>query len=118
MIHVAIEHRLMHAETFSYILHNLSHDRKIGPTPPARTAGSVAHRMIEIPAGHATLGRDRQEGFGWDNEFSAITVHVPAFSISKYKVTNGQYLEFVRSEEHTSELQSLAYLVCRLLLEK
>src|SRR2546423_5894181 len=25
---------------------------------------------------------------------------------------------FSRSEEHTSELQSLAYLVCRLLLEK
>src|SRR2546425_702932 len=25
---------------------------------------------------------------------------------------------FPRSEEHTSELQSLAYLVCRLLLEK
>src|SRR5205823_8343802 len=25
---------------------------------------------------------------------------------------------FTRSEEHTSELQSLAYLVCRLLLEK
>src|SRR3989441_1368566 len=25
---------------------------------------------------------------------------------------------FCRSEEHTSELQSLAYLVCRLLLEK
>src|SRR2546425_2224491 len=26
--------------------------------------------------------------------------------------------DHVRSEEHTSELQSLAYLVCRLLLEK
>src|SRR2546425_9321581 len=26
--------------------------------------------------------------------------------------------DFERSEEHTSELQSLAYLVCRLLLEK
>src|SRR2546425_9547223 len=26
--------------------------------------------------------------------------------------------ELCRSEEHTSELQSLAYLVCRLLLEK
>src|SRR2546425_9677429 len=26
--------------------------------------------------------------------------------------------EIARSEEHTSELQSLAYLVCRLLLEK
>src|SRR2546425_6045033 len=29
--------------------------------------------------------------------------------------SNGNYQ---RSEEHTSELQSLAYLVCRLLLEK
>src|SRR3989441_7845115 len=27
-------------------------------------------------------------------------------------------IEGLRSEEHTSELQSLAYLVCRLLLEK
>src|SRR2546425_11025369 len=30
----------------------------------------------------------------------------------------GQVLRIDRSEEHTSELQSLAYLVCRLLLEK
>src|SRR2546425_5239185 len=29
-----------------------------------------------------------------------------------------QHLLDARSEEHTSELQSLAYLVCRLLLEK
>src|SRR2546425_9325676 len=29
-----------------------------------------------------------------------------------------ELLEAGRSEEHTSELQSLAYLVCRLLLEK
>src|SRR2546423_8067735 len=32
-------------------------------------------------------------------------------------IEEGYDLE-VRSEEHTSELQSLAYLVCRLLLEK
>src|SRR2546425_1434155 len=30
----------------------------------------------------------------------------------------GEFYGEVRSEEHTSELQSLAYLVCRLLLEK
>src|SRR5205823_9611200 len=30
----------------------------------------------------------------------------------------GEILASTRSEEHTSELQSLAYLVCRLLLEK
>src|SRR2546425_4364161 len=33
-------------------------------------------------------------------------------------VPGGTYLGDFRSEEHTSELQSLAYLVCRLLLEK
>src|SRR2546423_15462185 len=32
-------------------------------------------------------------------------------------ITSTQLAIFVRSEEHTSELQSLAYLVCRLLLE-
>src|SRR5687767_15535901 len=31
---------------------------------------------------------------------------------------SGGYTLRYRSEEHTSELQSLAYLVCRLLLEK
>src|SRR5687767_15212449 len=35
----------------------------------------------------------------------------------KYLGTN-LFGKGVRSEEHTSELQSLAYLVCRLLLEK
>src|SRR3712207_7250404 len=30
----------------------------------------------------------------------------------------GERLEQIRSEEHTSELQSRQYLVCRLLLEK
>src|SRR3989449_7136554 len=31
---------------------------------------------------------------------------------------HGGILEYVRSEEHTSELQSRLHLVCRLLLEK
>src|SRR2546425_6946978 len=34
------------------------------------------------------------------------------------QVTAGPARKWLRSEEHTSELQSLAYLVCRLLLEK
>src|SRR2546425_7278527 len=38
--------------------------------------------------------------------------------ISPWGVTASQLMVPVRSEEHTSELQSLAYLVCRLLLEK
>src|SRR5258708_14855386 len=29
LLHVAIEHRLMHAETLAYILHNMPYDRKV-----------------------------------------------------------------------------------------
>src|SRR2546425_9775594 len=36
----------------------------------------------------------------------------------KKAIPNTDVRGYVRSEEHTSELQSLAYLVCRLLLEK
>jgi ergothioneine biosynthesis protein EgtB len=33
--------------------------------------------------------------FGWDNEYESHTVEVPAFCIDQYKVTNGQYAEFI-----------------------
>src|SRR2546425_13367948 len=41
-------------------------------------------------------------------------------ALSERKTTSTVWArrESTRSEEHTSELQSLAYLVCRLLLEK
>src|SRR3712207_7635534 len=40
------------------------------------------------------------------------------FSSSRAYVSPPRYAEAERSEEHTSELQSRQYLVCRLLLEK
>src|SRR5205823_13402284 len=48
------------------------------------------------------------------NTFSTLTTGLEEFSVRRGEgIVQGQ-----RSEEHTSELQSLAYLVCRLLLEK
>src|SRR3712207_8283981 len=42
-------------------------------------------------------------------------VHLLASQLGFY---GRRYHRYVRSEEHTSELQSRQYLVCRLLLEK
>lgn len=96
LIEAAIEHRLMHAETLAYILHQLPYDRKSAPEAPAVAGrGAPQSRMIEIPGGPAELGLCPGDGFGWDNEYHAHRVEVPAFSIGKYKVTNGEYLEFV-----------------------
>ncbi len=96
-LHVALEHRLMHAETLAYMLHNLPFEAKLPPDgKPGASGPAPAGRFIEIPAGTATLGREAGDGFGWDNEFRAHHVGVAPFAIAQHKVTNGEYLEFVR----------------------
>ena len=95
---VAIEHRLMHAETLAYMLHWLPFSLKHSqPLPIGAGARQPLNRQVEIPAGSAKLGLPRDGSvFGWDNEFDEHDVQVPAFAIDKYKVTNSEYLEFVR----------------------
>jgi ergothioneine biosynthesis protein EgtB len=97
LLNVAIEHRLMHAETLAYMLHQLPLDRKVAELDAPNLAGPpVAHRVVAIPAGPVALGLDRNsQSFGWDNEYETHTVDVPAFEIDRYKVTNRQYLEFI-----------------------
>jgi len=101
LLNVAIEHRLMHAETLSYMLHRL-------PVGSLRAAGddeAVAdeamppwHEVrIDVPAGGVVLGEGpgHVAVFGWDNEIAAHDVEVPAFASGKHLVSNGQYLAFM-----------------------
>src|SRR5687767_15457553 len=65
----------------------------------------LLHVRHRLPRG-VHLHRSRREARGHDREVpDAVRDRPPP-------------LRVLRSEEHTSELQSLAYLVCRLLLEK
>ena len=103
MLSTALEHRLMHAETFAYLLHALSIDQKLIPSvAPLPQSASPIQVMREIPVGTVTLGQSREHHngryhFGWDNEFEGHEVSVASFAMSKYKVTNREYLEFVRA---------------------
>src|SRR5208282_2487827 len=70
MLEVAIEHRLMHAETLAYMLHRLPTDRKIrGPVSLATQNKPHKSKLVEIPGGRVTLGlkKDGGDEFGWDN---------------------------------------------------
>jgi iron(II)-dependent oxidoreductase len=100
MLEVAIEHRLMHAETLAYMFHQLPPDRKIPAVNELiwKTPHAKSHRL-EIPAGQATLGLQRIHGdeFGWDNEFEANDVFVPGFTIDNYNVKNRDFLLFMDS---------------------
>lgn len=102
LLNVAIEHRLMHAETLAYMLHQLPLNRKVKPagTPTLvrhqRGDDSEKDRPIEIREGLATLGISRRDkAFGWDNEFERHQVQVPKFSIDRYKVSNGDFEMFI-----------------------
>jgi gamma-glutamyl hercynylcysteine S-oxide synthase len=98
LLDVAIEHRWMHAETLASILHGLPYDRKLAPAGYGYPeAEPVAGAMVRVPRGEAWLGRERGDGFGWDNEFDEQCVEVEAFSIGRTKVTNGEYLAFVEA---------------------
>jgi ergothioneine biosynthesis protein EgtB len=98
LLHVAIEHRLMHAETLAYLLHNLAVDRKAAHAAPAHDLTPAPQpSQVTIPEGVATLGQSRDDGnFGWDNEFEPEQHRVPSFSIDVFPVTNAEYLKFVQ----------------------
>jgi gamma-glutamyl hercynylcysteine S-oxide synthase len=105
LFNVALEHRLMHAETLAYILHQMPFERKRKQAARNVIESSVfaAGEGIRIPAGEAVLGLPHDSLisdpiiFGWDNEFNEQTVHVPEFTIDRYKVTNGEFLRFVEA---------------------
>jgi iron(II)-dependent oxidoreductase len=115
LLHVAIEHRLMHAETLAYLLHELAYEDKYPQPAASEWDSEAAPRSVSIPAGGATLGRPRTSAengatkntvaaFGWDNEFEEQRVAVPAFGIGAYPVTNREFLAFIRAggyEERT-----------------
>lgn len=107
LINVAIEHRLMHAETLAYLLHQLNYDQKNAPgdyKSAATNGTSIANSMVQIPAGTATLGLRRDSGrFGWDNEFEENRVDVAQFRVSAYPVTNGEFLEFVNARGYEND---------------
>jgi ergothioneine biosynthesis protein EgtB len=101
LLNVAVEHRLMHAETLAYMLHRLPFDRKVAPAMPVSRLAPVRANsgMLEIPEGLAVLGLSRGgDAFGWDNEFERNSVNVEAFTIDRYKTTNAEYMGFMNDD--------------------
>src|SRR2546425_7132917 len=85
-------------------------------TEPSAYLKSAAHQPVHWhPWGEPAFARARAED-------KPILLDIGAVWCHWCHVMDGESYDdpevATRSEEHTSELQSLAYLVCRLLLEK
>jgi ergothioneine biosynthesis protein EgtB len=100
LLNVAIEHRLMHAETLTYMLHQLPLRCKTPKSfDSAINVPTMTPEMVGIPAGTAILGLRRSDDtFGWDNEYEEHAVEVPEFLIDRYMVTNGEFLKFIEAD--------------------
>ena len=100
---LAFEHEKIHLETSSVLMRQLPIDAVEAP-PGWRTAPTFAtepsaaplNDLIAVPAQTVAIGKPRDfPTFGFDNEYGMRTVHVPAFSASKFLVTNAEFLPFV-----------------------
>lgn len=62
-----------------------------------------------IPEGTYILGTDDGEGFASDAEGPARPVHLPAFRISPYAVTNAEFAAFVQSTGYVTEAEKFGW---------
>ncbi len=118
IILMGIEHERIHIETSS-VLHRqmpLEFVKTVEgfescqafPTAPQNT-------LIEIEEQTITLGKERTHHlYGWDNEYGTQTEQLEPFKVSKYLVSNGEYLPFVLEggyeDERYWDEEGLAFL--------
>ena len=110
LLHVAIEHRLMHAETLAYLLHNLPVEKKDSQhaRPPADPRPAPEPRQVTIPAGVATLGQPRERSrvsAGTMNSSASSVLVSRAFRSTSFPVTNARISE-IRSSRRLSKTPS------------
>ncbi|MCP9496850.1 MAG: SUMF1/EgtB/PvdO family nonheme iron enzyme [Pyrinomonadaceae bacterium MAG19_C2-C3] len=103
---LVLEHERQHQETLAYLLHLLDPSLKTRPNEPALPFDSddansieplIEHdAMVTIPAGAVIVGATG-DGFGYDNEYPAHKVELPAFQLAVYPTTNLEYLNFIEA---------------------
>lgn len=98
---MGIEHQRIHIETSSMLLRQLPSNLLKQPetwqyapsngTPPD-------NEMIQVSGGIVRLGKTENDfTYGWDIDYGYKQVKVASFWVSKYMITNGEFLEFVQA---------------------
>lgn len=100
VILMGIEHENIHLETSSVLIRQLPLEMVRADElwkPYELSAFAPQNSLVDVPGGLVALGTSNEsERYGWDNEYGSHTRDVPAFAASKYLVSNGEFLDFVK----------------------
>jgi len=102
VILMGIEHENIHIETSSVLLRELDNkrliDEEIFEYVNEESDIYPQNELLDVKAGEVVLEKNRENPifYGWDNEFSFHKSYIKDFKASKYLVSNGEFLEFVK----------------------
>ncbi|MDD2887894.1 MAG: 5-histidylcysteine sulfoxide synthase [Aliarcobacter sp.] len=102
IILMGIEHENIHIETSSVLLRELDiqflKKDEIFTYINEGTNSYPKNELVKVEGSTVVLEKNRQNPiyYGWDNEFSFHKAEIKDFEASKYLVSNGEFLEFVK----------------------
>jgi 5-histidylcysteine sulfoxide synthase/putative 4-mercaptohistidine N1-methyltranferase len=107
IILMGIEHERIHIET-SLVLHRqmpLEFIKEIDFIDLCKdVAKAPKNKMLKIKPRHVELGKNKSHYlYGWDNEYGKYEEDVSEFQTSKYLVSNGEFMEFVKAGGYENE---------------
>jgi len=107
VILMGIEHERIHIET-SLVLHRqmpLEFVKKVKEfNLCSHSSNAPKNEMIKIEAQHINLGKSNTHSlYGWDNEYGVYEEDINEFKVSKYLVSNAEFMEFVKSGGYENE---------------
>ncbi len=106
IILMGIEHERIHIET-SLVLHAqmpLEFVKEVEEFEVCtHSSKHSTNDMITIQAQHIQLGKEKTHHlYGWDNEYGVYQENVGEFQVSKFLVSNGEFMEFVEDGGYTN----------------
>ncbi len=108
VILMGCEHERIHIETSSVLIRQLPFElvRDMPDWKICLEGGDAPkNKLLKVEANEIAIGKKRDDDFyGWDNEYGSHKVKIPTFKASKYLVSNGEFLEFVKDGGYENRL--------------
>jgi len=98
---MGIEHERIHLETSSVLIrqHKIAYVKSHPQWKPFFETGSAPqNELVYVTAGSVNLGKQKSNPYyGWDNEYGTHTADVSEFQVSKFLVSNYEFVSFVNA---------------------